>query len=240
MMRLDKFLSACGFGTRSEVKKFIKTQEITINGIPVKQSDIKVDEARDVVCVKGKTVTYEQYQYYLFHKPAGCVTAVSDKEHKTVMNYFPQEIRKGLSPVGRLDIDTEGLLVITDDGELIHHCISPSHHVDKTYYVRLDKSVPSSAIEQFQEGIDIGDEKRTLPAKLCILKDATDDSGNSCFAAELTIQEGRFHQVKRMFEAVGCKVIYLKRLSMGTLTLGDLPKGAYRKLSSEEVDLLRK
>lgn len=232
MLRIDKYLADCGLGTRSEVKKYIKAKQITVNGELISKPDVKVDENKDSICFKGKEVTYEKYVYYLFHKPAGCVTAKQDNVHKTVMEYFPEEIRaKDIAPVGRLDLDTEGLLLFTNDGPLTHHLLSPTHHIPKTYYAMLDKEVPASAVEQFKVGVDIGDDKPTLPAELVIL------SGKE---AELTIHEGRFHQVKRMFEAVGCTVTYLKRISMGSLILGDLPKGEYRKLTEEEVATLQK
>ena len=155
-----------------------------------------------------------------------------DNVHKTVMEYFPDDIRaKDIAPVGRLDLDTEGLLLFTNDGPLTHHLLSPTHHIPKTYYAILDKEVPESAVELFKSGVDIGDDKPTLPAELVILSDKE---------AELTIHEGRFHQVKRMFEAVGCTVTYLKRLSMGSLTLEELQKGEYRKLTEEEVKTLQK
>jgi 16S rRNA pseudouridine516 synthase len=143
------------------------------------------------------------------------------------MDYFPAAMRDRFSPVGRLDRDTEGLLLITDDGALNHRLTSPAHHVEKTYFARLDVPVPREAVELFASGVDIGDQKPTLPAQLTLLPDERE--------AELTIQEGRFHQVRRMFETVGCTVIYLKRLSMGSITLGDLPRGEYRKLSPEEL-----
>ena len=227
MLRIDKYLADCGLGTRSEVKKYIKAKQITVNGEVVVKPEQKIDENVDEVSFKGQLICYEKYVYYLLHKPAGCVTAKQDNVHKTVMEYFPEDIRaKDIAPVGRLDLDTEGLLLFTNDGPLTHHLLSPTHHIPKTYYAVLDKEVPVSAIEQFKEGVDIGDDKPTLPAELVILSEKE---------AELTIHEGRFHQVKRMFEAVGCTVTYLKRLSMGTLTLGDLRKGGYRKLTEEEV-----
>lgn len=232
MLRIDKFLADCGIGTRSEVKKYIKAKQITANGEVVTKPEQKIDENIDKVCFKGQPITYEKYVYYLFHKPAGCVTAKQDNVHKTVMEYFPEEIcAKDIAPVGRLDLDTEGLLLFTNDGPLTHHLLSPTHHIPKTYYAVLDKAVPESAIEQFKEGVDIGDDKPTLPAELVFLSEKE---------AELTIHEGRFHQVKRMFEAVGCTVTYLKRLSMGSITLGELPKGEYRKLTEEEVQSLQK
>ncbi|MBR2044861.1 MAG: rRNA pseudouridine synthase [Agathobacter sp.] len=240
-MRIDKYLADCGIGTRSEVKKYIKAKLITVNGGMVGKPEQKIDETIDVVCFKGQVIVYEKYVYYLFHKPAGCVTAKQDNVHKTVMEYFAEEIRaKDIAPVGRLDLDTEGLLLFTNDGPLTHHLLSPTHHIPKTYYAVLDKEVPQSAIEQFKKGVDIGDDKLTLPAELVILPASVDCDGNTVYSAELTIHEGRFHQVKRMFEAVGCTVTYLKRLSMGSLTLGDLQKGEYRKLTIEEVEMLQK
>ena len=241
MIRIDKYLADCGVGTRSEVKKYIKAKQITVNGEIVLKPETKIDENIDEVCFKGQSVTYEKYVYYLFHKPAGCVTAKQDNVHQTVMDYFPEDIcTKDIAPVGRLDLDTEGLLLLTNDGPLTHHLLSPAHHIPKTYYAILDKEVPVGAVEKFREGVDIGDDKPTLPAELVILpvKEAEDDV-LSIYAAELTIHEGRFHQVKRMFESVGCTVTYLKRLSMGSLTLGELSKGEYRKLLPEEVQNLQ-
>lgn len=229
MLRIDKYLADCGIGTRSEVKQYIKKKQILVNGDVIAKPDIKIDENKDEVYFQGKKVVYEKYVYYLFHKPQGCVTAKQDNLHKTVMEYFPEDLQKILAPVGRLDLDTEGLLLLTNDGELTHHLLSPTHHIPKTYYAILDKPVPEEAISLFEKGMDIGDEKLTLPAELKLLNE------NDTFAAELTICEGRFHQVKRMFASVGCKVTYLKRLSMGSLSLGDLPPGEYRKLTREEI-----
>ena len=240
MIRLDKFLADAGYGTRSEVKKQLKSGIVSMNGTVCKKPEEKIDPARDVVTVSGKEVVYEAFSYYLFYKPAGCVTAKSDALHKTVMDYFPEIVRKSCSPVGRLDKDTEGLLLITNDGELNHHLMSPVHHVKKTYYAVLDGEVPVSAIQQFAEGVDIGDDKKTLPAELEILPKQMQDTANPVYHANLTISEGRFHQVKRMFETVGCHVIYLKRLSLGNLSLGELNPGEYRRLSEAEVVDLRK
>lgn len=240
MLRIDKYLADCGIGTRSEVKKYIKNKQITVNGETISKPEVKVNEESDVVCFKGQSITYEKYVYYLFHKPAGCVTAKQDNVHQTVMVYFPDDIKaKDIAPVGRLDLDTEGLLLFTNDGPLTHHLLSPTHHIPKTYYAILDKEVPETAIEAFRNGVDIGDDKLTLPAELVILPVSTEADGNMVYSAELTIHEGRFHQVKRMFEAVGCTVTYLKRLSMGTLVLGDLPKGEFRKLTIEEIEKLK-
>lgn len=240
MLRIDKYLADCGIGTRSEVKKYIKTKQITVNGEVVTKPEQKIDETVDKICFKGHPITYEKYVYYLLHKPAGCVTAKQDNMHKTVMEYFPEEIRaKDIAPVGRLDLDTEGLLLFTNDGALTHHLLSPTHHIPKTYYAVLDKEVPESAVESFKNGVDIGDDKLTLPAELTIMPVLSDLNGKNVYSAELTIHEGRFHQVKRMFEAIGCTVIYLKRLSMGSLTLGELSEGEYRKLTEEDIIILQ-
>ena len=172
-------------------------------------------------------------KYYMLNKPAGVVSAVTDTREKTVLDLLTGKKRKDLFPVGRLDKDTEGLLLITNDGELSHRLLSPSKHVDKTYFARIQGRATADDIRAFSEGIDIGDEKPALPAVLKILK--TGDTSE----VEITIQEGRFHQVKRMFEAVGKKVIYLKRLSMGSVVLDEtLPPGGYRELTKEELERL--
>ena len=241
MLRIDKYLADCGIGTRSEVKKYIKAKQITVNGEVVAKPEQKIDENADIICFKGQPICYEKYVYYLLHKPAGCVTAKHDNVRKTVMEYFPEDIlSKDIAPVGRLDLDTEGLLLFTNDGPLTHHLLSPTHHIPKTYYAILDKEVPESAIEMFKDGVEIGDDKPTLPAELVILPVSINDVEDNVYSAELTIHEGRFHQVKRMFEAVGCTVTYLKRLSMGSLKLEDLAKGEYRKLTEEEVETLQR
>lgn len=233
-MRLDKFLTELGIGSRSEVKKILKSGQVTVNGIPVKKPEEKIDVTKDVVVYQGQTLVYEQFEYYMFHKPAGCVTAVSDARHKTVMDYMKDLTRKDLNPVGRLDIDTEGLLLITNDGMLSHELLSPARHVPKTYFAKIEGVVTETDVNLFAQGVDIGEKKLTKPANLKILVSDTISE------IELTISEGRFHQVKRMFEAVGKKVIYLKRLSMGSLILDeDLKPGEYRTLSEKEIEMLR-
>ena len=239
-MRIDKFLCECGVGTRSEVKKVLKNKQVTCNGNVIAKSDTKIDEYSDCICYLGRQLQYEKFSYYLLHKPAGCVTAKSDATHATVMDYLPEDIHKYCAPVGRLDLDTEGLLLITNDGELTHHLLSPAHHIPKTYYLVVDHEIPENAIELFQTGIDIGDEKPTLPATLEIIEEANNESTIlPRHSAYLTISEGRFHQVKRMMHSLGCEVTYLKRVSMGPLTLGDLKRNEYRKLTVEEISLLK-
>lgn len=240
MLRLDKYLADAGLGTRSEVKRHIRSGLVTVSGRVVRESDRKLDPETDVVCFRGEPVERAAAACYLFHKPSGCVTARTDRKEQTVMDFFPERLR-GLSPVGRLDKDTEGLLLVTDDGALNHRLTSPAHHVKKTYYAVLDRPVPEDARERFAQGIGIGDEKPARPAKLTVLPDAADHAcpvAGTAYAL-LTVTEGRYHQVKRMFAAVGCKVVYLKRLTFGTLSLGDLPRGSFRRLSEEELDILR-
>ncbi len=232
-MRLDKFLTETGVGTRSEVKKLIKSGAVTVNGARAGKPELKIDENADVVCCGGQTIAYQAYEYYLFHKPAGCVTATEDGLHRTVMDYLTQTARKDLFPVGRLDLDTEGLLLITNDGALAHRLLSPAHHVPKTYFAKIAGCVTVEDKELFAQGIEIGDDKPARPASLVILKAGEESE------VTLTITEGRFHQVKRMFEAVGKKVLYLKRLSMAGLVLPEeLRPGEYRALTAEELDML--
>ena len=233
MMRLDKFLCEMGVGTRSEVKTYLKKGQVTVNGEVIKKPETKIKEDTDEVCFLGQKLCYEAVQYFLLNKPAGCVTATKDNLSETVMSYLPDHRRDDLFPVGRLDKDTEGLLLITNDGQLAHELLSPKKHVDKTYFAVIDGEVKEEHKSQFMEGLDIGDDNLTMPATLKILK-----SGETS-EIQLTIQEGRFHQVKRMFEAIGCKVTYLKRISMGPLTLGDLKPGEVRTLTEDEIEQLR-
>ncbi len=229
MIRLDKFLADAGIGTRSEVKQMIRKKLVTVNGSPATGPDQKINEASDTVCANGKAVSLRGFVYYLLHKPAGYVSATKDNLFPTVMELVPKG--DDLFPVGRLDKDTEGLLLITNDGELAHRLLSPRRHVDKTYLAILDKSAEDEDIAKFEAGVDIGDDDLTLPAHLEILPENQ---------ALLTIHEGRFHQVKRMFHAVGKEVVYLKRMSMGPISLPeDLEKGAYLELQAHEVNLLK-
>ena len=231
MIRLDKFLADMGYGTRSEVKKEITKGNVKINGLPVRKPETKIDTEKDEVMYREQPAAYEKYEYYMLNKPAGVISATTDKREKTVLDLIGEKQRKDLFPVGRLDKDTEGLLLITNDGELAHRLLSPKKHVDKVYYVRVQGELVEEDIRRLAEGIDIGEEKLTLPARLVIRK-----SGQFS-EAEITIQEGKFHQVKRMFHALGKEVVYLKRLSMGTLVLdGNLKPGEYRKLTKEERD----
>lgn len=264
-LRLDKYLAELGVGTRSEVKKYIKAKQITVNGEVATKPEMKIDETADEVCLRGEKLCYAAYEYYMFHKPAGCVSATEDSVHKTVMDYLTDTVRNDLFPVGRLDIDTEGLLLITNDGQLSHDLLSPAKHVAKTYYAKVLGKVTEEDVNLFEKGVDIGEDRLTKPGKLVILSDSgsagdepiladrcmredeTDVQGKSVdrdaivSEIELTITEGKFHQVKRMFQAVNKEVIYLKRLSMGSLTLTeDLAPGEYRPLTEEELAGLRR
>lgn len=229
-IRLDKYLADMGKGTRSEVKKAISKGLVRVNNEIVKKPETKLDTDSDNVLFDGVLVGYAQYEYYMLNKPAGVISATEDKREKIVIDLITEKKRKDLFPVGRLDRDTEGLLLISNDGELAHRLLSPSKHVDKVYYAKIDGKVTIEDVEAFQQGVDIGEEKLTRPAKLRILKSGTQSE------IELTICEGKFHQVKRMFQAVGKEVVYLKRLQMGTLILDEsLKPGEYRELTEQEI-----
>ena len=229
MMRLDKYLAEMGVGTRQEVKKQIRQGKAAVNGTVVKAADTKIDETSDEVTICGRNISYVSYEYYMLNKPAGVVSATEDRRDTTVIDLIKEKKRKDLFPVGRLDKDTEGLLLITNDGDLAHRLLAPKKHVDKVYYAKIDGMVT--------EGIDIGaeEEEMTRPAKLDIMKSAEESE------IRLTIHEGKFHQVKRMFLAVGKEVTYLKRERMGTLCLDEnLKPGEYRLLTEEEIENVRK
>ena len=234
MLRLDKYLADMGTGTRSQVKQMINKGRVSVNGTKILRPEYKVDPGKDAVEADGSRIGYTDFEYYMLHKPAGYGSATEDRQEKTVLNLITGKSRKDLFPVGRLDKDTEGLLLITNDGELAHRLLSPRRHVDKTYLVHLDLPAEHKDAEAFRRGLDIGDEKPTLPARL-----EMEQNGDGR-EVRVTIREGRFHQIKRMFEALGKHVVYLKRLSMGSLYLdGTLPPGAYRPLTKEELERLR-
>lgn len=230
-MRLDKFLCDMQIGTRSQVKVFIKKGLVSVNDTIIKKSDFQLDEEKDKVCYMGQNLRYQKLYYYMLYKPAGVVTATKDNRESTVMALLSNAPGKGLFPVGRLDKDTEGLLLITNDGELAHNLLAPGKHVDKTYYVECAGNITDANFRQLALGVDIGDATLTQPAKVNLLAQS-----EGHYSMELTITEGRFHQVKRMIQAVGGSVIFLKRLSMGTLQLdSSLQKGDYRPLTEQEI-----
>lgn len=233
MMRLDKYLADMGIGTRTEVKKLIRQGKIAVDGAVIKSPEAKIDTEKNLVTLGGKPVSYETFEYYMLNKPAGVVSATTDAKDKTVIDLIETRKRKDLFPVGRLDKDTEGLLLITNDGELAHRLLAPKKHVDKVYYAKVEGVVTEEDQKAFAEGVSLGGGEMARPAELEII--VSDEISE----IRLTIQEGKFHQVKRMFESVGKKVIYLKRLSMGTLVLDEtLALGEYRKLTEEELKAL--
>lgn len=228
--RLDKYLCDKNIGTRSQVKALIQKGQVTVNDEVIKKPETKVSDS-DIVCCQGRVLSNEEFAYYMLHKPSGIITATEDKWQATVLDYFKEEPCKNLYPVGRLDKDTEGLLLITNDGELGHRLLSPKNHINKKYYVKMEHEISSDEIKQLEEGVDIGEKHLTLPAQIEVIDD---------LSVYITITEGKFHQVKRMFEAVNNKVMYLKRVSMGELALDNtLKKGEYRRLTSQEIEYLK-
>ena len=233
MIRLDKYLADMQIGSRSEVKAYIRKGRVKVNNIVVSDPNLKVKEG-DSIFFDDNIVTYEKHSYYMLNKPVGVVSATRDNLSETVLDCIKDKKHKDLFPVGRLDKDTEGLLLITNDGELAHRLLSPKRHVDKVYYATVKGVVNDDDKEAFAKGVIIGDNYRTLPASLQIIASA------EISEIKLTIHEGKFHQVKQMFEAVGKEVIYLKRLSMGSLILDPkLKTGEYRFLTEEEIARLK-
>lgn len=231
-MRLDKFLCELNIGSRSQVKELIRRGKISVNNTVVKTADLKIDEKKDIVCVQGQTLSYRKFYYYMLNKPAGVVSATQDNLSDTVIGLLrPEDRRADLFPVGRLDKDTEGLLLLTNDGALAHRLLSPGRHVDKTYHVTIEHALTAQDIQRLEQGVDIGEDEPTLPARVEILSPETE--------LLLTIHEGKFHQVKRMLFAVNNLVTALRRTDFGGLKLdGTLAPGEYRPLSEEEVEVL--
>lgn len=226
-MRLDKFLTECGVGTRSEVKEILKSGDITVNGKIEKSPKVKIDIDKDKICFGLQELSYSEFRYYIMHKPSGVITATEDKKHMTVMDILPDwVIRKNLVPVGRLDKDTEGLLLFTNDGKLAHKLLSPKHHVEKRYYVELRDSISDDDIKKLETGVTILDNYNTKESKV----EKIDDK-----KIYLTISEGKFHQVKEMLKAVNNMVIYLKRVNFGNLDLGDLEKNEVIEIKKDEI-----
>ena len=231
MERLDKVLAGTGRWSRREVKLLVRQGLVRLNGAAAVSAEEKCDPETAVITVNGETVVLRRFTYVLLHKPGGVLTATEDRRQETVMELLPKELRRmGLAPVGRLDKDTEGLLLLTNDGELTHRLLSPKYHVDKRYFARVDGHLTAAHAEAFAKGMTLGDGLKCLPARLEILPD------NGCI---VTVREGKFHQVKRMLASCGAPVVYLKRLSMGPLVLGDeLGRGEHRMLRDEEVAAL--
>ncbi len=251
MVRLDKFLCDCGKGTRSQVKEWIRRGQAEVNGRVEKNPDRKILEEKDEVLFRGESCRKRGFAYYMLNKPAGVVSAAEDRAADTVLDFFKDVPDRDLFPAGRLDKDTTGLLLITNDGALAHRLLSPKRHVDKVYEVRLRQALSEEEIHRLEQGVDIGEEKLTLPARVEVMEDPAPEgiaSGNACGNSgavagrviRLTIHEGKFHQIKRMLLAVGNEVVGLKRIAFGPVRLdGDLKEGDYRELTAEEVAALK-
>lgn len=233
-MRLDKFLADCGAGTRSEIKKLIKSGAATVEGVEKIKPETVVDPKKSEVFVFGKKIVYQKYIYLMLNKPSGYVSATWDRRLPVVTDFVPEKYRHFQPfPVGRLDIDTEGLLILTNDGKLSHWLLSPKHHIPKCYFAKVLGKVTDKDAKSFLKGVTLDDGYKTMPAELEILK------SDEMSEIKLTISEGKFHQVKRMFEAVGKKVVYLKRIKMNSLELDKgLALGEIKELSKEEFSLL--
>lgn len=233
--RLDKVLANMGYGSRKDVKNFIKKGIVKVNGNIIKDNEFKVSPYEDEIFYKDEEVNYREYIYLIMNKPQGLVSSTEDPLTKTVIDLLDDKhlIYKPF-PVGRLDKDTEGLLLISNDGKLAHELLSPKKGVDKTYFAQVEGRVDASHIEIFNQGIELEDGYKTLPAQLEILESDEQSKIN------LTIQEGKYHQVKRMFEALGMRVTFLKRISMGPLSLDPtLSPGEYRELTEDEINILK-
>ncbi|MGX1378349.1 16S rRNA pseudouridine516 synthase [Priestia megaterium] len=234
-MRLDKLLSTIGYGSRKEVKGLLKTGAVKVDGTAVKDAKVHVNPDEQEITVHGEAVSYREFVYFMLHKPQGVISATEDSLHETVLDLLElDDAVYNPFPVGRLDKDTEGLLLLTNDGQLAHQLLSPKKHVPKTYFAKINAPVTEEDAEAFRQGVPLDDGYVTKSAELKILTSGVESE------IELTIVEGKFHQVKRMFEARGKKVTYLKRLSMGALLLDEsLDLGEYRELTEEELALLQ-
>ena len=234
-MRLDKCLADCGLGTRSEVKSLLKAKRITVNGKVVTNGKVQVNPETDVILFDGEKIQYEEFVYIMMNKPKGVVSATEDNLHKTVLDLIdPLYLKKGVFPVGRLDIDTHGLLLLTNDGELAHRLLSPKKHVTKIYQARVEGVMTLEDAAAFERGIVLSDGTECMPARLDILSTTQDES-----VVQIHIKEGKFHQVKRMVKACGKNVVDLQRLTMGTLKLDErLALGESRPLTEEELQSL--
>ncbi len=236
-MRLDRFLGELNVGTRSQVKGFIRRGAVTVNGIPALDPDQKIDEASDSVALHGKMLQYRRFVYYMMNKPEGVVSATRDNVSQTVVSLLGENAREDIFPVGRLDRDVTGFLLLTNDGELAHRLLSPKRHVEKTYLAALAHGLCQADIQRLESGVDIGEERPTLPARVEMV---TDDKVRQACLIRLTLHEGKFHQVKRMLQAVDNQVISLQRIAFGGLCLDPgLQPGEYRELTAKELEILR-
>ena len=236
-MRLDKFLVACAVGSRTEVKNLLKAGRVTVNGKKEKSAKLQIDEERDKIRFDGQVLEYEEFVYYMMNKPQGVISATEDPKHRTVLDLLGDITRtKEVFPVGRLDIDTHGLLLLTNDGQLAHALLSPKRHVDKIYQAQVKGIMTQEDVETFAKGIPLKD-FTCQPARLELVSIDTEKNQSQI---RVTIAEGKFHQVKRMVAYCGKEVVDLQRLTMGTLTLDEnLQRGEWRRLTKEELEILR-
>ena len=234
-IRIDKLLGNLGYGSRKDIKNYVKQGAVTVDGASIKDAGLQVDPVEQKVAILGQEIFYREFVYIMMNKPDGVVSATYDKRERTVISLLAEEyLPFEVFPVGRLDKDTEGFLLLTNDGQLAHDLLSPKKHVPKKYYAKVQGKVTEEDIVAFSKGVVLDDGYETLPAELRII------SSDAISEIELVLHEGKFHQVKRMFEAVGKKVLYLKRISMGNLQLDEnLELGEYRELTQEELSLLR-
>ena len=234
-MRLDKILVHVGIGSRKDVQKLIKSKKVTVDGKVIVKSEANTDPIKSTICVAGHPIDYQEFYYYILNKPGGYISATEDPKDETVINLLDIEDRnKELFPVGRLDKDTEGLLILTSDGKLAHDLLSPKKHVDKTYYAKVKGKMEERDIEIFAQGMTLDNRTVYQPGKLEIITSGEESE------IYVTIKEGKFHQVKRMVQFIGKEVIYLKRIQMGGLKLpDDLKLGEYRSLTKEELALIK-
>ena len=235
-MRLDKYLVACAVGSRTEVKNFLKSGRVTVNGKKEKFAKLQINEDTDEICFDGQKLEYEEFVYYMMNKPQGVISATEDPKHKTVLDLLDDLARsKEVFPVGRLDIDTHGLLLLTNDGKLAHALLSPKRHVDKTYLAQVKGIMTDADVDVFAQGIPLKD-FTCQPAKLELV--SVDTEKNQSLVL-VTIAEGKFHQVKRMVAYCGKEVMNLQRLTMGILTLDEnLKPGEWRRLTKDELEAL--
>lgn len=234
--RIDKILANLGYGSRKDIKKNIKSGMVKVNNEVIKDNSIKIDPYKENIKFNNKKINYRKFIYLMLNKPSGVISATEDNHSKTVIDLIDDEYKAfNPFPVGRLDKDTEGLLILTNDGDLAHKLLSPKKHVDKKYYVKVEGYLDENDKTAFKEGLDIGEKNITLPAELDIKK------SNEISECYVIIREGKFHQIKRMFISLGKKVIYLKRISMGNVELdSNLKLGEYRELTSKEIDILNR
>lgn len=233
-MRLDKFLCSCGLGTRTEVKKIIKSKRVKVDDVIIDKSEFKVDENSNVF-LDNKPLTYNQYTYIMLNKPAGCLSATKDNHKQTVIDFLENKYKNiGLFPVGRLDKDTVGLVLLTNDGDFAHNTLSPKKHVSKTYIAHISGNLPPDAKQIFNKGVTLKD--FTCKSAELIIKEVH----QNYTVVQVTIVEGKYHQIKRMFLSLGCKVEYLKRISFGDITLDlNLKEGEYRLLNEKELSFVK-